>query len=140
MRISAVPYEVIDVVWDDAKKFLEPAVNFAKTRYTIESIRQFIDGHHVALWVAMDDQNRMKATITTRVYDYPEGRSLEMDWIGGEDMEEWLPAFQERLEAYARDMGCDFMAGQGRKGWSKPLKKLGWEEEYVSFRKDLKDG
>ena len=63
-----------------------------------------------------------------------------MDWIGGEEMDKWLPQFQEKLEAYAHSMNCDFLSGQGRRGWTKPLKKLGWEEEFVSFRKDLTDG
>ena len=83
MRISAVPYDVVDVVWEDAKRFLEPAIKTAKRRYTIDSIKKHIDGHYIALWVAMDEDNKIKATITTRIYDYPKGRALEMDWIGG---------------------------------------------------------
>ena len=72
MIVSAVPYEVVDVVWEDAKRFLEPAINTAKRRYTIDCVKQHIDDQHIALWVAMDDQNNLKATITTRIYDYPE--------------------------------------------------------------------
>lgn len=140
MRISAVPYEVVDIVWEDAKRWLEPAVTTAKGRYSIEDIRRFLDDRIIALWVAMTEDNEIKAAITTRVFEYPNSRALEMDWIGGEEMETWLPQFQERLEEYGKSMGCDFMAGQGRRGWTKPLKELGWELENVSFRKELTDG
>jgi hypothetical protein len=140
MRISAVPYEVVDIVWQDAKRWLEPAVKTAKGRYTIDDIRGYLDDRIIALWVAMTDDNEIKAAITTRIYDYPKGRALEMDWIGGEEMDTWLPQFQEKLEGYAKDMECDFMAGQGRRGWTKPLTELGWELEHVSFRKELTDG
>lgn len=139
MRVSAVPYEVVDVLWDEAKSLLEPALKFAKRRFTIESVKEHIDGQYIALWVAMDDENKLKAAITTRVQEYPNGRALEMDWIGGEEMDKWFPQFQEKLEEYARSMKCDFMTGQGRKGWKKILQNAGWQEEHVSFRKDLTD-
>ena len=139
MRISAVPYEGIDVVWDDAKRWIEPALKRSKNRYNIEDIREYIEKKLLGLWVAFNDDNEIKAAITTRVYDYPNGRALEMDWIGGEQMDEWLPQFQEKLEDYGRSMGCNVMLGQGRKGWTKPLSQLGWEQESVFFRKELTD-
>ena len=140
MRISAVPFDVVDVVWEDARRFLEPAIKSGGRRYNIETVKKFIDDRIIALWVALNEENDIKAVITTRVQQYPEGRALEMDWIGGEEMTEWLPEFHSTLESYARDMNCDFMAGQGRKGWTKPLQTLGWEAEFVSYRKDLTDG
>ena len=66
MRISAVPYEGIDVVWDDAKRWIEPALKRSKNRYNIEDIREYIEKKLLGLWVAFNDDNEIKAAITTR--------------------------------------------------------------------------
>jgi len=161
MIISAVPYEAVDVVWPDVEEYIGKAVShsgprynlqsvyellkkryiaLSGPRYNLQSVYELLKKRYIALWVAMDEDHKIKAAITTRIFQYPEGRGLEMDWIGGDGMEEWLPPFQDALEKYALDNGCDFMAGQGRKGWEKPLKKLGWQYDFASFRKDLKNG
>lgn len=140
MRISAVPFEVVDVVWEDARRWLEPAVKSGGLRYSIDAIKEMIDKRIIALWAVLDDDNEMRAAITTRVQQYPEARWLEMDWIGGEEMDKWLPQLDDTLSGYARSMGCQFMSGQGRRGWMKPLGELGWESDSVAYRKDLRDG
>jgi hypothetical protein len=42
MMFSAVPKQVLDVVWEDVKKLLEPAVDTAKGKMTIKDVYEYI--------------------------------------------------------------------------------------------------
>ena len=136
MMFSAVPKEVIDIVWDDAKKLLEPAVETAKGKMTIKDVYEFIKRDIYNLWVVMED-TKIVAVVTTRVIQYPESRALALDFIGGKKMKHWLPKAQKVINKFARDNGCRHLEGYGRKAWIRWGRRHGWKEDYTAFRMEL---
>ena len=118
MMFSAVPKQVIDIVWDDVVKVLKPAVDTAKGKLGIKDIKEYLYNGAYELWVVMDG-TKIVAAITTRIIDYPERRALAMDFIGGTRMKEWLPE------------------GYGRKAWGRWLGKYGWEPDYIAYRMEI---
>ena len=50
----------------------------------------------IVLWIVVDHDkdDDIIAAITTKLIEYPQGRSMAMDWIGGTRMKEWLPMAQ----------------------------------------------
>lgn len=136
---SAVPTQVLDVVWPDAAPLLEQAVETSGGRYSMERLWAELQDQTLGLWVALDDMKPI-AAITTRVADYPDCRALAMDWIGGTRMEEWLPVAHDVLGRYAREHGCSHLEGYGRKGWERALRKFGWVPDLITYRMDLTDG
>lgn len=139
LAFSAVPPAALDIVWPAAAGLLAPAVEFSKGRYTLEQMWQDLQKQDLALWLVLDGTNPI-AAMTTRILQYPACRVLGMEWIGGERMEEWLPQAQETLASYGRDHDCDQLEGYGRKGWERPLKKLGWSSDAAIYRLELADG
>ena len=129
MMFSAVPRQVIDIVWDDVVKILEPAVKTAKGKLSVKDVYDYISEGFYELWVVMDGK-KMIAVITTRVIEYPERRALAMDFIGGTRMKEWLPEAQRTIEKFARDNNCLHLEGYGRKAWKRWLTKYGWKPAY----------
>lgn len=139
IEVTAVPQAVVDVVWPDVAPLLEKAVATAGGRYSVESVYTEIVAGNLALWIVMDDAKPI-AALTTRVIDFPLKRTLSVDWIAGERMAEWLPRVNELFTEYAKSYGCTQLEGRGRKGWLRELSKLGWEQDYVAYRMEIKNG
>ena len=136
MMFSAVPRQVIDIVWDDVVKILEPAVKTAKGKLSVKDVYDYISEGFYELWVVMDGK-KMIAVITTRVIEYPERRALAMDFIGGTRMREWLPEAQRTIEKFARDKNCLHLEGYGRRAWKSWRNKYGWKPDYIAYRMEL---
>jgi hypothetical protein len=140
LSFSAVPTEVVDVVWPQAKDLLQKAIDVAPRAYNLDYVYDKIKDGTYGLWLVMDETVPV-AAITTRVSGYPTGaKCLALDWIGGERMFEWLPMVQKVMESYARDNDCTHLEGYGREAWGRALKKFGWETDYISYKMELTDG
>ena len=75
MMFSAVPKQVLDVVWEDVKKVLEPAVQTAKGKLSVKDVYDYIKKGVYELWVVMEE-TKIVAVITTRAIEYPERRAF----------------------------------------------------------------
>jgi hypothetical protein len=139
LSFSAVPYEVVDLVWPDVAPMLERAVETASGAYDLRYVKDEIDARRLGLWVALEGTTPV-AAITTRIAELPGKRIIAMDWIAGSRMSEWLPTAQKVLQDYAAAHGCSEMHGAGRKGWEKPLGKLGWTAERVMYKLEVPHG
>lgn len=139
LQVSAVPSQVLDIVWPEVATMLDKAVQTTRPRYNIESVRKELDRGTLLLWLVLDETTPV-AAFTTRIADYPKSRGLCMDWIGGSRMNEWLPLAQPLMERYARDHECTHLEGYGRKAWGRWLQRYGWEPEYIAYRMELIDG
>ena len=136
MMFSAVPKQVIDIVWDDVVKVLKPAVDTAKGKLGIKDIKDYLYNGAYELWVVMDG-TKIVAAITTRIIDYPERRALAMDFIGGTRMKEWLPEAQGIITRFARDNGCRHLEGYGRKAGIRWGRQHGWKQDYIAYKMEL---
>ena len=141
MIISAVPTDIIPVAWPQVKTHLSKALNVVEGGYTLESLYEQLLTGEQALWVMMDeDTEEVVGAATTRICVYPKKNSLAIDWVAGERMADWLPAFSRMMDTYAKDHECTQIEGFGRRGWIKALAPYGYREWYPTFRKELEDG
>lgn len=135
MKISSVPVEAVDSVWPMVEPMLQRALDKNPGLYTARDLKKdLVEGAQV-LWVIFADGN-IDAAFTSRVVQYPVSRMLVVEYLGGDHMVDWLEHGLEILESYANDMGCTRMEVYGRKGW-KILKKYGWQDAAVIYRKEL---
>jgi hypothetical protein len=51
----------------------------------------------------------------------------EVKLVGGRDRHRWLAELDRRIGAAAAAAGATRLTAIGRRGWSKELKRLGWE-------------
>jgi hypothetical protein len=105
IQITVVPPALVDVAWPDAKEMLLRAVKATRGVYDIGSVERGLASGEFVLWLVLDGTKPI-AALTTRICEYPNGRGLALDWIGGERMREWLPMAQIVMERYAKDNGC----------------------------------
>tara|TARA_R100000963_G_C4641837_1_gene105452 strand:+ start:303 stop:722 length:420 start_codon:yes stop_codon:yes gene_type:complete len=136
---TAVPTEGVEIVWKDVKPLLDKAVNTSKGKFSIEDIYEYLLNGYYSLWIVMENK-KVIAAITTRIVEYPASKGMAMDWIGGENINKWLPVAQKQISEFAKECGCSHLEGFGRKAWQRVLKKFNWEPEYIAYRMELNNG
>ena len=143
MIFTAIPREVLDVVWQDVASMLAKAVATSNGKFHIDDIYRDIENGTYSLWLAIDKEaegNKVVAGITTRIIAYPNKKSLAMDWIGGKRMSEWMPLAMEKLTKFAQDCDCCALEGYGRKAWGRVLKRYNWEPDYIAYKMEIDNG
>ena len=137
IQVSMVPPQYLDTCWDKIEEFAEKAAKFTYGRYTASNIRDLIaDGEH-QLWVAFDEDNKIKGAVVTNICNYPQRKVLSMTYCGGENLVEWKDPMLDLLRRYAKDVGCDGIEAVARKGWAKVFKDDGYKERWVTFELPL---
>lgn len=131
-----MPEDKVDAVWPQASAMIELATKTMKNKYKASDVKQDIADGKLRLWVAIKGSD-IVAAFTTRIIQYPERRALAIDWIGGKQMRGWLKPSLDTAQKYAREFDCKHIEGYGVRAWGRVLKPHGWEEEYISYRKEL---
>ena len=137
MRVSLVPQEAIGSVWKDVDGILKRAVDTVKDKSEVIDILTGVYEGMYALWVVMNEDDKIIAAFTTRLIQYPRRRALALDWVGGTQMKEWEDQLIETMKRYANELGCSHLEGYGRKGWGRALKQYGFYPEYIAYRMEL---
>jgi len=137
LRVSLVPQEAIGSVWKDVDEILKRAVDTVKDKSEVIDILTGVYEGMYALWVVMNEDDKIIAAFTTRLIQYPRRRALALDWVGGTQMKEWEDQLIDTMKRYGNELGCSHLEGYGRKGWGRALKKYGFYPEYIAYRMEL---
>ena len=132
-----MPQEAIGSVWKDVDEILKRAVDTVKDKSEVIDILTGIYEGMYALWVVMNEDDKIIAAFTTRLIQYPRRRALALDWVGGTQMKEWEDQLIDTMKRYGNELGCSHLEGYGRKGWGRALKKYGFYPEYIAYRMEL---
>jgi hypothetical protein len=132
-----VPKEAVGSVWKDVDEILKRAVDTVKDKSEVIDILTGVYEDMYALWVVMNEDDKVIAAFTTRLIQYPRRRALALDWVGGTQMKEWEDQLIDTMKRYGNELGCSHLEGYGRKGWGRALKKYGFYPEYIAYRMEL---
>ncbi len=132
-----MPKEAVGSVWKDVDEILKRAVDTVKDKSEVIDILTGVYEDMYALWVVMNDEDKVIAAFTTRLIQYPRRRALALDWVGGTQMKEWEDQLIDTMKRYGNELGCSHLEGYGRKGWGRALKKYGFYPEYIAYRMEL---
>jgi hypothetical protein len=130
-KISIISQAVLDVVEEDARRMLEPAVARSEGRHSMDSVLASVAIGHSVLWFAFGENGKPAGAVVTQVEHYPMKRMLNLIFCGGDDLEGWHQDMLDVLDGYASDNHCSGLELVGRYGWKRFLEKAGWKSDYV---------
>ena len=133
--ITLVPANYINTVWEDVEPILERAVIKSGGRWTINSVHEALLKDEQQLWVTFNKDNDILGVATTQFVNYPNSLMCAIQYIGGNDFKGWAYMLGMKLEAWARDAGCDGMESTARYGFWKWASHLKWKKAYTVFEK-----
>lgn len=95
------------------------ALELAGEGHTITDLEQALQTGDALLWTGVN------GALVTLLYESPRGRSVHV-WLGTGDLNELLQ-MEPGVSAWARARGCKYATINGRKGWSRVFKPLGFK-------------
>jgi len=113
--------------WIKCRPLIAKAIKYQDS-YTIDDIEAKIDEGIFLLWAGQN------SAFVTEFVVFPQHTAMNLLFCGGNYQE--LEAMLPHIEDYAKACGVKRLYGGGRKGWTRKLKHLGFETEYL-IRKDL---
>ena len=141
MKITPIAAPLLPDVWPHVAPLLDKAVSLSPELIKIQDVYEAALSGAYVIWVALDEENgEFAGVITTRIISYPRCKAMAMDFIGGTRMKEWLEMAHEAIEEHAKRNDCTRLEGYGRRAWSRFLEPHGWEQAYITYKKDLTDG
>jgi hypothetical protein len=136
MQLSLVPHGVIHTALPQVIPYLKVSEEWTRGRSNIDDILNFILSGRMQLWVVLEDQ-QIHGHLITEVKDYPRCKMFVVQYCAMEPhvLASVEDQMQEFAEAYARKTGCAGIEFVGRPGWTKSMKKYGYDVQSVMFQK-----
>jgi hypothetical protein len=129
--------EMIDTLPVEVWQQLERSLDFAGGTCQLEDLIPLYKSCDAQLWLVVDGTtNGLLGVVSTEIGIYPRAKSLIVGFCAGVDVERWLH-WLGPLETWAASKGCTLSEPHGRRGWSRLLRRYGYEEAYTVFRKRI---
>ena len=110
------------------RPWIEAALEYSGGTHIFEDVVSNIAQGTMQLWPAP------RGCIVTEIVVYPRKKVLNIFLAGGE-LDQILD-MNDDITAWAKLNGCTAGTMSGRMGWKKPLEKLGWKLQFVTFQKE----
>ena len=130
MEASAA-HNLVDMQLDRCRPWIEAALSYSGNTHHFEDIVAGVKSGTMQLWPARH------SCLVTELVIYPRKKLLNIFLAGGKITE--LMSMQEDVQRWAIREGCDGGMISGRKGWEKPLAKLGWKFQHVYYTKEIEN-
>lgn len=133
--IDYIPSSKLDTVWKISRKHLEKALSHSD-EIGIQDVRESLQNDKMGLLVVKDGKEIVTSVVVETV-DYPQLIALRVVALGGENMYDWIPAMNQYLSMWGKEMGASRIELMGRRGWAKSLSSEGYVEKYTFITKDI---
>jgi|6_EtaG_2_1085325.scaffolds.fasta_scaffold70869_2 hypothetical protein len=133
---SGVPSDWVQANYASIHLLLEEGLKRSGGEWSADDIMAAICRTEMQLWAAYRDSGEAYALCVTQIVVYPQKKSCLIRLCVGKGMDDWMQ-FLEKIEEWARAMGCVQIEMRGRKGWEKTMKNLGYDRVHIAMRKPL---
>lgn len=118
---TRLPHSMVEDNWEAMAPWIKKAMDHGVgcKYYSLEGIKQSLIDRTRDAFVAIDGE--IIGCVVTQIASYPKRRVLNVLFVGGERLDEWIDNFPVLLE-FGRAHGCDGMTGDERMSWIRKLK------------------
>jgi hypothetical protein len=127
MTVVGVHPGDLALFWPKIWPFLERAAR--RTNGGDEAtVRGMIESGHAQAWCVLDE-TRYVGAVATQITLIDPRKGCRLWLVGGVRMNEWAAEFMEKIEPWARSLGCEVVWGvPSRAGWRRIVAAMGGEQ------------
>lgn len=128
----------VDLVWDAVKDELERSMVYSPL-FTMAHLYESLKSAEMQLWLLIH-HHEMIGAVVTRIENYPNGRVCQIFALAGYHLRFWVDEI-EKVEAWAREIGCTHVQGFLRSDLEPIFTRLGlfksFDKTHVLVSKQL---
>jgi len=136
--ITYIQPNQLDTVWDSVKVHIENALKHCNELH-LQDVKQSLESQKMGL-VVITSEDKVVTSVVVEYVDYPQITALRVVALGGDKMEDWIPALDQFLTMWGQEMSADRIEIMGRRGWVKALAPHDYSEKYTFITKDIHHG
>lgn len=131
--IGIVPSDKVVEIWEYAEPLFARVVR-PFTGWSLDTLLTAFQTGHFQLWTIGD----FKGVAATQIQLRPIEKVLWVQFIAGNDMDEWLDDWSETMDAFAQAHDCPAIEFSGRPGWKKINERYPqYKPILTTFRREL---
>lgn len=140
IELKSVPHYTIDHVWPEMEEFVADVIAESRGTLSLEGIKESIRERDMQALVAVDERDEVIGVAITEIRIEMSGlRVFNIVALAGHRFDEWKEEGDRILRQWARSVEAPVVELSGRRGWVRKLANLGWKEEAVVMRLDLRN-
>jgi hypothetical protein len=122
--------QVLEREFDRCSPWIKAALSHTADSHRIGDVKEAVMMGRAHLWPTQN------GCVVTTFSDFPASRLCQL-WLMGGDFNEVFTKWNDVIESWAKDQGCDQIIVNGRKGWQRRLKSVGYEFASVVLAKRI---
>lgn len=137
VEISFIPKECIALIEEQLRPLIRKLGSHLCNRFDEDTLVAALTAGKMDLWIAFDDAEKILCFAATAIHEYPLRKVFSCIFCAGEKMEEWAEDMMSMLMSCARDNGCQSIELTGRPGWTRYLKRYGFDFLCTTVEREL---
>lgn len=134
--IYGIDIHMLDEAWHEISPMIQKGLDFAHNEMNLSDVYKLIKDKTVVP-IVMSFNGDILAVVTMEICEKPQKRIMALMTAGGTELDQWLDEFLEVAFHLAEEQGCDAIYINGRPGWSKKLKRYGYNHAYTVLTREL---
>lgn len=135
-RLELIPEGQGPYFWPMIEPWMKEACDEGDGFWSSEAIKEAVECGDMAVWMLWNGE-QPTAAMVTEVQDWENRRVAILTAAGGSVGMDAIASEFHKVIAWARFVGAREIIIRGRRGWSRAMKTLGFEEIAVTLRKVL---
>lgn len=124
------PLNEISREFDRCAHWVQAALDHSVDSHYVSDVKEMCMAGRAQLWPSKN------GVVITTITPFPKTKMLQV-WLLGGDFQEVFSEWNDVIESWAKEQGCDTLFVNGRKGWERRLKKQGYKFASVVMTKPL---
>lgn len=137
VTVSAVPREHVLRIEDQLRPLIKRLGSHLGNRFDEDTLIDALASGKMDLWIAFDDEGVIVAFGATAIHEYPLRKVFSAIFASGTKLGEWSDNMMFMWMQYAKDCGCSSIEVTGRPGWTRFLKRYGFDFLCTTVEREL---
>jgi hypothetical protein len=135
MMLVAISPEALPGCWDELRQGVEKVLKFSMGLTTEQDIYERVLAGDWIMFAVYSEGAPVVVLVAEIRQRRDETRLLDVYFCWGGRVDEWIDLVSSAMDTIAAETGCAHIAFNGRAGWHKMAKRLGYEVNSMIFKK-----
>ncbi len=136
VQVSLVPKQLVPQIELELRPLIRKLGSHLGNRFDEDTLFETLRDGKMDVWIAFEE-DEILAFGATAIHTYPLRKVFSVIFSAGGKLGQWADDMMDMWMSYARDSGCSSIEVTGRPGWTRFLKRYGFEFLCTTVEREL---